>query len=120
MAMLVALLLQAIDPAALIATERARTAAETQCVVDPDSTDITVCGLRNADRFRVPFHSRALAWRDDVPGERAALIHRNSPLADLSPFLVGGGMAGVRAGIGLGPGGGSGEVDVGGLRPLAP
>ena len=118
--MLLALLLQAADPAALIAVEKLRTAAETRCVVDPDSTDITVCGLRHADRFRVPFATPAVARRDDVTAERAELLHRNTPIQDMGPFLVGGGMAGVHAGIGLGPGSGSGRIDAGGLRPVAP
>ena len=118
--MLLALLIQTADPAALIAGERLRTAAETRCVVDPDTTDITVCGLRQADRFRVPFSTSAVARQDDVVAERGELLHRNTPIQDLSPFLVGGGMAGVHAGIGLGPGAGSGKVDAGGIRPMAP
>ena len=118
--MLLALLLQTTDPAALIAGERLRTAAETRCVVDPDTTDITVCGLRHADRFRVPLATPVVARRDDVVAERAELLHRNTPIQDLSPFLVGGGMAGVHAGIGLGPSAGSGKVNAGGIRPIAP
>ena len=119
--MLLALLIQTADPAALIAGERLRTAAETRCVVDPDTTDITVCGLRQADRFRVPFSTRPRSrGSDDVVAERGELLHRNTPIQDLSPFLVGGGMAGVHAGIGLGPGAGSGKVDAGGIRPIAP
>lgn len=118
--MLFALLLQVADPALLIAGERRRTAAETRCVVDADSTDITVCGLRHADRFRVPFATAVVARGDDVVADRAALLHRNTPIQDLSPFLVGGGMAGVHAGIALGPGSGSGKIDAGGLRPMAP
>ena len=118
--MLVALLLQAADPAMLIAGERRRTAAETRCVADPDTTDITVCGLRHADRFRVPLSVSVVGRQDDVVAERSELLHRNTPIQDLSPFLVGGGMAGVHAGVGLGPGGGSGKIEVGGIRPIAP
>ncbi|WP_294190992.1 hypothetical protein [uncultured Sphingomonas sp.] len=86
-------------------TYRARTAAEHRCVVTPDTTDITVCGKRHADRFRVPFVGGPNGNRtDDVPYEREALLHRTTPIDDLSPFLVGGGMAGVsvstRGGVG--------------------
>ena len=118
--MLLALLIQSADPAALIAGERLRTSAETRCAVDPDTTDITVCGLRHADRFRVPFATPAVARRDDVVAERGELLHRNTPIQDLSPFLVGGGMAGVSTSVALGPGSGSGKVDAGGIRPMAP
>lgn len=118
--MLVALLLQAVDPAAMIAAERLRTAAATHCTFDGDSTDITVCGLRHADRFRVPFATAGVARGDDVPAERAQLLHRNTPIQDMGPFLVGGGMAGVHAGTSFGPGSGSGRIDAGGLRPIAP
>lgn len=85
------------DPTALIAKANTLTAAEQRCVPDPDSTDITVCGLRNADRFRVPLmvHDPGDPRYETVSAERNRLLHRTNPVQDLSPFLVGGGMAGV-------------------------
>ncbi|MFW2851654.1 hypothetical protein ACM61V_06980 [Sphingomonas sp. TX0543] len=86
----------------------ALTAAEKRCVMDASRTDVTVCGLRGADRFRVPFIAREPGDPaiQDVPQERGRLIARRSPLEDLSPFLVGGGMVGVhfttRSGLGVG------------------
>jgi len=92
------------DP--LIATAKARMAAERPCPTIVDSTDITVCGLRTADRFRVPFvvHDAGDPKHESVRNERTRLLHRTSPLDDLSPFQVGGGMAGVTMTVG---GGGS-------------
>lgn len=90
----------------VMATYRARTAAEHRCVATPNSTDITVCGKRQADRFRVPFVGGANENRtDDVPFEREAMLHRTTPIDDLSPFLVGGGMAGVSVSTRRGVGG---------------
>jgi hypothetical protein len=100
---LLLLLLAGADDA--MATYRARTSVEHRCVITPDTTDVTVCGRRQADRFRVPFVGGDNGNRvDDVPFERAAMLHRTTPIDDLSPFLVGGGMAGVsvstRGGVG--------------------
>jgi hypothetical protein len=92
----------------LIAAARTRTAAERRCVRDPGSTDVTVCGLRGADRFRVPFVGPEPGdpRHEGVAAERERLLARSNPVKDLSPFLVGGGMAGVSVSTGLGPGGG--------------
>ena len=105
--MIVALLLMA-GTDDVMATYRARTAAERACVVDRDSTDITICGMRQADRYRVPFVAREPGDPaiQDVPAERERLLYRRTPVQELSPFLVGGGMAGVhvstRDGVGAG------------------
>lgn len=94
---------------------RVLTAAETRCANVGARTDVTVCGLRAADRFRVPFVVKEPGDRTivDVPQERANLIARRSPVEELSPFLVGGGMVGVT----LSTRGGFGEVKA---RPIAP
>ncbi|WP_174285939.1 hypothetical protein [Sphingomonas bacterium] len=118
--MLLALLIQTADPAALIAGEKLRTTAETRCIANPDTTDITVCGRRHADRFRVPFATPTVARRDDVVAERGELLHRNTPIQDMGPFLVGGGEMGVKVGVGMGIDVGAGKTTVGGLRQLAP
>lgn len=98
LAMLLSILIE--DP--LIAAAKARMAAEQPCIQSADETDITVCGMRSADRFRVPFvvHEPGDPAHESVRGERTRLLHRTSPLADLSPFQVGGGMAGVSATFG--------------------
>ena len=82
-----------------------------------DLTDITICGRRAADRFRVPLVVTDPGDRrnEAVPVERERLLHRTNPVQDLSTFLVGGGMAGVSTTVG-----GSGEVRVVGQRKLAP
>ncbi|HEX8484176.1 hypothetical protein [Sphingomonas sp.] len=97
------LLLIAVADDPLLTTARARLAAEQGCVVDPDSTDITVCGLRHADRFRVPLVVRDAGdpRYETVAAERARLQAPTNPVRELSPFLVGGGMAGVSIGIGF-------------------
>lgn len=105
---MIALLLMADGVAdTALARYHAMTAAERRCIRDTRGTDVTVCGLRGADRFRVPFITREPGdpMIQDVPAERATLIRRRTPLEDLGPFLVGGGMVGVhystRTGLGL-------------------
>jgi hypothetical protein len=100
----------------LVATATARTTVESRCIYDPHGTDVTVCGRRNADRFRVPFvvHDPGDPRHEGVAAERARLLHRTNPVDDLTPFLVGNGMAGVTMTVG-----GDG-VATGGYRPLAP
>lgn len=113
--MIALLFLAAADDAALLARVTALTAAERPCVINRESTDITVCGRRDADRFRVPFivHDAGDPRHESVGAERERLLHRTNPVQDLSPFLVGGGMAGVTA---------STSGGVGGIRdrPIAP
>ncbi len=98
LAMLLSILIE--DP--LMATAKARMAAEQPCIQSTDASDITVCGMRTADRFRVPFvvHDPGDPAHESLRDERTRLLHRTSPLADLSPFQVGGGMAGVTMTVG--------------------
>lgn len=102
------------DAAVLVDTARRLTSAEQRCMQDPDATDITVCGLRRADRFRVPF-ATVNARGDNVAEQRATLTHARTPMEDLGPFLVGGGAAGVTATVG-----GEGGAQFAGMRPPAP
>jgi len=127
MPMLVLLLMLAEDPATLadtlIAQARARLAIERPCPVDHNATDVTVCGRRNADRFRVPLmmtKEPGPTLLNNASGEREALLHRTNPVQELSPFLVGGGFAGASVGTKFGPGSDSGKASVAGARPLAP
>lgn len=102
------------DAQELIGRSRDVIAGE-RCIADPNTTDITVCGRRRADRFRVPLivHDAGDPRYEAVAVERDRLLHRTNPVEELSPFKVGGGMAGVtmssRNGL-------TGTVD----RPLAP
>ena len=116
--MIALLLMQVADPAALVAAAHDLTAAERQCP-HVETTDVTVCGLRRADRYRVPLavaQPAGTAGADNAAAERTALLHRTTPIEELSPFLVGGGFAGVTASTA----GGSGKPTVGGARPMAP
>ena len=109
-------LAQAPDAAAMIAAARAQVAGP-HCVYDQASPDVTVCGLRRADRYRVPFVTRDPGdpRYEAVAAERARLLHRTTPIQELSPFLVGGGMVGAHMTVS-----GSGAVHAEGLRQLAP
>lgn len=106
---MIALLLLAAgqDQATLLAHARSLTAAERACEISRTSTDITVCGRRDADRFRVPFitHDGGDPRYESVAAERERLLHRTNPVEDLSPFLVGGGMTGVTVSSSSGVGG---------------
>lgn len=111
--LVLALLIQAGDP---MEAARARLTAERHCVVDPDSTDVTVCGMRQADRFRVPFvvHDPGDPQHQAVMVERKRLLAKTTPLQERGPFLVGGGHAGVTVTAN------AGGVRAEGVRPLAP
>lgn len=104
------------DAARMVAAAREQVGGQ-RCVYDAASTDITVCGLRHADRYRVPFvvHDPGDPRHEGVRAERARLFHRTTPIQELSPFLVGGGMAGVSATVR-----GDGKASAAGLRKLAP
>jgi len=77
--------------------------------------DIMVCGLREADRYRVPLVTidRDDPRHESVPAERARLIERPTNCEDMSAFLVGCGKAGVGVSSQRG-------LVMGGERPIAP
>lgn len=87
----------AIDVEALVATARHMTAAEKPCSFDPDSTDITVCGLRNADRFRVPFvgYEPGDPLGEGVSAERERLLARTNNCQERRAIAVGCGLFGA-------------------------
>ena len=103
--MLVLLLVMAQDATAMVAKAHALLAPP-RCS-PMQTTDVTVCGRRSADRYRVPFivHEPGDPRYRRVSEERAALLHRTTPLEDKSIFLVGGGMVG--GGVTVGGGGGT-------------
>lgn len=101
----------------ILTRTRRLTSVETRCVYDPNSTDVTVCGRRNADRFRIPFDvppEPGDPRHEGVMQERTRLLARSNPVKDMSPFLVGGGLAGVT--MDTNPRGGGGPT----LRKPAP
>jgi len=102
------------DPATVIARSASLIAGD-RCTADPDKTDITVCGRRRADRFRVPFvvHDAGDPKHEAVRVERDRLLNRTNLVQEHSPFLVGGGMSGVTVSSATGV---SGVTN----RPLAP
>ena len=102
----------------LVATARDMTMAEKPCAASADSTDITVCGLRQADRYRVPFVVNDPGDRrhESVAAERERLTHRKNAIETMSAILVETGMAGVSTTIG----GGSASPVVTGYRKPAP
>lgn len=109
------LLIAAPDDVAALVTRSAAVIAGERCTYDANTTDITVCGRRRADRFRVPFvvHDPGDPKHEAVGVERDRLLNRTNPVKELSPFLVGGGMTGVTVSSRSGVGGATG-------RKLAP
>lgn len=114
------LMLAAQEPLDLVAKAHEITGIE-RCHRSESSTDITVCGLRNADRLRTPFvvHEPGDRRYRSVAAEREELIHRRTPMEEMGPFLVEGGMAGVSATVAMG-GGQAGSVAIAGYRKPAP
>lgn len=112
--MLVLLVAQAIAPNAALAHYRELTAAEPRCVRSANTTDVTVCGLRDADRFRVPFviHDAGDPLHEAAMDERRRYLARTDNCQEKRLFLVGCGSFGLH----LTAGGGREGVE---LRPLA-
>ena len=92
-----------------------KTAAGPRCKAAASGDDITVCGRRDADRYRVPLvvPTPGDPRLVNVPLERAKLIATESPCQTRGPFLVGCGAVGVSVSTKLG----TGKVE---YRPLAP
>ncbi|MDQ1229414.1 hypothetical protein [Sphingomonas sp. SORGH_AS_0879] len=102
---------------AIMAKTREASGVQKRCVYDPNGTDITVCGRRNADRFRMPFEippEPGDPRHEGVMDERTRLLARSNSVKSMSPFLVGGGHVGVT--LDTNPRGGGGPT----LRKPAP
>lgn len=113
--MLVLLIAQAASPEAdALARYRELTAAEPRCERAADSTDVTVCGLRDADRFRVPFvfPEPGDPLHEAAMDERKRYLARTDNCQEKNLFLVGCGAFGLS----VTTGGGREGVEV---RPLA-
>ncbi len=114
--MLPLLLIAAAEPVTLIEKARTMTAADRRCTVSADATDVTVCGMRNADRFRVPFtgYEPGDPRAESVAGERARLMNRTDNCQERRAIATGCGFVGVTM-----TSGGRGTT-VAGARKLAP
>ncbi|SFP89187.1 hypothetical protein [Sphingomonas rubra] len=112
---MLSLLLMLADVETMIARSRTLTAPERGCRVG-QPTDITVCGRRAADRFRVPFvgYEPGDPRAETVAGERQRLLHRTDACQDRRAIMVGCGSWG----LGVTSGGGKGTRLSG--RTLAP
>ena len=99
---------------AVLEVYREKTSVDRRCVRSANTTDITVCGLRDADRFRVPFSARDPGdplW-EPVPEERRRYLARTDNCEEKSLFLVGCGAFGLSVTTG-----GDGERVA--IRPMA-
>jgi hypothetical protein len=105
---------QAADADTLMANAQKRTDGVVRCEA-PKGDDVTVCGRRQADRYRVPLITHAAGDPDHetVMAERQRLQAPTNNCQEKSLFLVGCGSAGVSAST-------SGGVQLEGERPLAP
>ncbi|MFA6112874.1 MAG: hypothetical protein WC729_02760 [Sphingomonas sp.] len=101
-------------PDAAMERYREKTAAGPHCAAAADANEVTVCGRRDADRYRVPLIERDPAdpKNEGVPMERERMLARTSNCEEKSIFLIGCGKAGVSVG--------TGGFHLAGERPLAP
>ena len=108
------LLAMALEAEAALAAYQEKTRAEQACPVVRNATDVTVCGLRTADRFRVPFLAPdpGNPLHEPVAKERQRYLARTDNCREKSTFLVGCGSFGLS----VTTGGGKPGVQV---RPMA-
>jgi len=106
-------LLQSTPDSAMV-QYREKTAVGPRCAAAKDPGEVTVCGRRDADRYRVPLIERDPAdpKNEGVPMERERMLARTSNCEEKSIFLIGCGKAGVSVG--------TGGFHLAGERPLAP
>jgi hypothetical protein len=120
-ALIVALTVSAVAHAETPAMERYRamTSVEPHCDRPADAHEIMVCGVRRADRWRVPFvgYDAGDPRIEDVHAERARLVRSTRPPCGQGAIIADcGGMVGVSVSSSVGRGG----VGALKLRPLAP
>lgn len=108
------LLALALEAETVLATYQEKTRAERGCPEVRDSSDVSVCGLRTADRFRVPFLAPDPGdpLHEAVAKERQRYLARTTRCEEKSLFLIGCGAFGLNATVG----GGEPGVQV---RPMA-
>ena len=88
----------AVDADRLFAGHLALTTVAVHCPGRSDPGEVTVCGRRRADRFRLPLQVPPDPDdpRDEgVPAERERLLARTDNCAEKSAFLIGCGKVGV-------------------------
>ena len=100
--MLLPLLLLAQEGSAIdaaIAEYRAKTAGDVQCKVADDADEIVVCGLREADRYRVPFVPPS---RQELPDQRVNRLvgGRTEPECGQGAFMAHCGSVGATVSVG--------------------
>lgn len=104
------------DASAILATHREATRVSTRCTTPTDSSEITVCARRDADRYRVPLVEVTPGdpRHESVAAERTRYLARTTPCQDRGAFLIGCGMVGVTMTTG------GGRTSVGTFREPAP
>ena len=102
---MVPLLILLADVDALVAKARAVIAPERGCARS-QATDVTVCGRRAADRFRVPFtgYDPGDPRAETVAGERHRLLNKTNNCREMRAMQTGCGFAGVKLTTGGGKG----------------
>jgi hypothetical protein len=95
--MLAMMLAMVDDVQGMVQAARERMTAEHRCIATADSTDITVCGMRRADRFRVPFvgYEPGDPRAETVSGERNRLLAKTDNCQERRAIMVGCGFVGV-------------------------
>ena len=96
----VLMIAQAVSAAPVLENYRARTRADVPCRVSTDPADITVCGAREADRYRVSFIEPAESDRDRPLEATARLLDGRTKVCGVTGFTDCG-MVGVSAKIGF-------------------
>ena len=114
LSLILVMLGQAAASGTALDTHPAKTQAYVKCIA-PTGNDVTICGRRTADRYRVPLieHDAGDPKHEAVMDERKRLLAPTSNCEEKSTFLVGCGAAGVSVSTQTG-------VSGGGERPLAP
>ena len=82
---------------------------------------VVICGRRKANRYRLPLQAAVPPGPTllDVAGERAALLHRTTPVGEVRAFPVVGGLSRPSIVSTFGSGSHSEEASVTGVRSLA-
>jgi hypothetical protein len=99
-----------------LAEYRARTAVAVECRARAEGDDVVVCARRAADRYRLPLVTTPDPGdpaNEGVPAERERLLARTTQCQDMTPFLVGCGVAGASFSTARGFG-------LSGERPITP